>query len=228
MTALVVFIVVAALTGIALLSAKSPLRQVTREQFLQQLAKFLEGQLNPHSQEGYENCFKITFAYDGEDCVFEDLEQKGFKDKVYAGYLKIKTPNKLTLTFTEKKHSLKIRSDIFLASEISTQAVEKRVRLQVPEYLKDLNVTANDPAMANELFEDKKVAGVLKKMKNVNDRGYAFLSLGIIDGIVTLEFHEQNNFKPNLASLRADMASIEDYLGDMVIIVRKLNQLLKQ
>jgi hypothetical protein len=227
MTTLIILMVAIALVGIIVLSAKSPFQKTTREQFLEQLAQFLEGTLEPILEEGYEHCYRIKFNFEDEEGVYEDLEKKGFKAKVYSAYLKIKTPSQLTLTFTEKKHSMKIRSDIFIASEVSSQTVEKRVRLQVPDYLSDLNVSANDAVTANALLEDIKIAGVLKRMKNVDDRGYSFLSIGIIDGIVSMEFHAQSSFKPNLTALRNDMASIDDYLDDMMIIVRKLKQLLK-
>ena len=227
MIAAVILIIVIVLGGLISLNVKSPFQRATRENFLQRLAKFLDGALEPILEEGYENCYRIKFHFEGEECVYEDFEKKGFKDKVYSGCLKVKTPSKLTLTFTERKHSLKIRSDIFIASDVSTQVVEERVRLQVPDYLKDIGVAANDAAVANALLEDKKVAAVLKRMKNIDDRGYSFLSLGVIDGAVTLEFHVQGSFKPNLAALRNDMVSIEDYLDDMILIARKLKQLLK-
>lgn len=225
MVAAVVLIVVIALAGIVLLSAKSPLHKSTREHFLQRLAKFLDGTLEPILDEGYENSYRIKFSFDGEECVYEDFEKTGFKDKVYSGFLKVKTPSKLTLTFSERKHSLKIRSDIFIASDVSTQVVDQRVRLKVPDYLKDLDVAATDAATANELLEDKKVAGILKKMQNIDDRGYSFLSLGIINGAVTMAFHAQGSYKPNLSALRNDIASVEDYLDDMIFIARKLKQL---
>src|SRR3989338_6968915 len=118
MTALIILIVVIALAGIILLNAKSPLQKPTREQFLQDLAKSLDGILEPILDEGYENCYRIKFNFDGEECIYQDMEKKGFKDKIYGAYLKIQTPSKLTLTFTEKKHSMRIHSDIFIASDI--------------------------------------------------------------------------------------------------------------
>ena len=48
-----------------------------------------------------------------------------------------------------------------------------------------------------------------------------------MDGTVTLEFHTQGSFKPNLTALHNDIASIEDYLDGMIVIARKLKQLLK-
>ena len=227
MTAAVILIVGIALAGIVLLNIRLPFQKNTREHFLQRLAKFLDGTLEPILDEAYENCYRLIFNFKGEECVYEDFEKKGFKNKVYSGCLKVKTPSKLTLAFAERKRSHRIRSDIFIASEVSTQAVEERVRLQIPDYLKDLEVVANDAATANELFKDKRVGGILKQFKNIDDRGYAFLSLGIIDGTVTMEFHAQSSFKPYLTALYNDMASVEDYLDDMIIIARKLKQLLK-
>lgn len=212
------------LGGIIFLSAKSPFEKKTREQFLQELTAFLEGTLEPFGDEAYGRSFRILFRFGGEEFVFEDLEKHGFRDKVYIAYLKVKTPSRLTLTFTEKRRSARIRTDIFMASEISTRQVEDHVLLQVPKYLKDLKVSTNDPVGANRLFEDKKTAAVFRRFKNVDSRGYPFLSIGIVDGTVILEFYSEKTFNPNLSGLWADIASIEGYLDKLTVIVRKLKE----
>ena len=207
-----VLLILLFLGGIILLGVKSPFEKKTREQFLQELAGFLEGTFESLGDEVYGRSFRLLFRFGGEEFIFEDLEKQGFRDKVYVAYLKVKTPSKLTLTFTEKRRSMRIRTDIFMASEISTQQAEDHVLLQVPKYLKDLKVSTNDPVVANKLFEDKKAAAVFRQFKNVDSRGYPFLSIGIVDGTVILEFHSVKAFNPSLSNLWADIASIEDYL----------------
>ena len=219
---LIVLIVLLFLGGIVLLSAKTPPEKRTREYFLQKLADVLEGTLEPIEGIAGENSFRIKFCFKGEEFVYEDLEKQGFKDKVYKAYLKAKTPNKFTLTFTERRRSTKIKSDIFMASDVSTNYVNEHIQLQVPKYLKDLNVSTNDPVVANKIFEDNKTASVLKKFKNVDNRGYPFLSLGIVGGEVSLEFRSTKTCCPNIPDLREDVPSIENHLERMIVIIRKL------
>jgi len=221
---LLVLIVLLSLGGIILLSGKSPFEKKTRELFLQELAKLLNGTLELIEGEDDESSFRILFRFEGEDFVYEDLEKKGFKSKVYKAYLKVKTPSKLTVRFTERKHSTKIKTDIFIASEVSTNYVDEHVGLEVPKHLKDLNVTTNDTIEANRLFDDRKISSILKRYKNVDSRGYPFLSLGLVDGTVTLEFHAATTFQPNLSALQGDIASIEDHLEKIMVIVRKLKE----
>ena len=225
MTWILALVVLALLAGIILLSAKSPLRKLTREKFLEELAKFLEGTMEPiNDGEDAGKSFRILFKFKGEEFVYEDLETQGFKDKVYKTYVKVKTPSKLTLTFTEKKRSTRIRSDIFIASDISTQHINEEASLQVPESLKDLKAFASDISEANKLLEDKKIVSVFKKYKNIDTSGYPFLSLGIIDGVVILEFRSAKTDKPNISALREDISSIDNYLEQLIMIVRKLKE----
>lgn len=224
MNGLLVLVFMFFLAGIILLGVRSPLKKRTREGYLQDLAKFLEGELEPIEEGALDNSFRVRFKFSGEEFVYEDTEELGFKSKIYKGYLKIKTPSKLTLTFTEKKRSTKIRTDIFIASEISTQQLEKHIRPNVPDHLKDFKVFTNDSLEANKLLEDKKISNIFKQFKNINSRGYPFSSIGIIDGAVILEFFSDRAFSPNLASLWSDVASIENYLNKLMVIVRKLKE----
>lgn len=214
-------IVLIFLGGIILLNMKSPAGKRTREQFLQELSKFLEGALE-HSDD--DNVYRIKFRFKGEEFVYEDHEEQGFKDKVYKAYLRVKTPSKLTLTFTEKKRSMRIKSDIFIASEVSTQDVKEYVQLQVPKFLKDLKVFTNNPDHANEIFDDRKMTAVLKRFKNVDNRGFPFSSLLIVKGEVILEFRSMKACYPNMFNLQADIPSIDDCLERLIVVVRKLKE----
>ena len=223
MSGLVILIVVIFIAGIILLSGKSPLRkEKTREQFLQALAEFLEGALEPIEDDMHSNSFRIRFKYSGEDFVFEDFEKEGFKNKVNIAYLRVTVPDRLTLTFTEKERSTKIRTDIFIASDISSQQVEQTVQLQVPKHLNDLNVFTNDIVVANELFEIGKISSILKQFKGMDSRGYSFMPIEIIDGVVTLEFHSEKMFKPNLSVLYSNVTSIDGYLDKLMVFAREL------
>ncbi|MCK5082350.1 MAG: hypothetical protein KAR31_05540 [Candidatus Omnitrophica bacterium] len=224
MNILLGLVVILLLGGIILLSAKSPFEKKTRKQFLEELANFLEGTLEPMEGDAGESSFRIIFQFKGQEFIYEDLEKQGFKDKVYRASLRAQSPKKLTLTFTEKKRSTKIRTNIFLASEVSTQYVNEHVRLQVPKYLKDMNVYTNDPTEANKIFEDSKAASIFKKFKNIDNRGYPFLSIGIVEGEVILEFRAEKTCHPNVSDLQADIPAVDDFLERMMVVIRKLNE----
>jgi hypothetical protein len=217
--------VVAFLAGIILLGAKSPLKRLTREEFLQELTKFLEGAIELIGNEKEDGrSFRIRFKFKGQEFLYEDLESQGFKNKVYRGYLKVKTPSKLTLTFTEKERSTRIRSDIFMASEVSAHYIDAHAFLQVPECLKDLKASTNDTMEANRILEDKKIVSILRKYANIDTRGYHYLSLGIIDGVVILEFSSEKTNKPNISAIRENIPSIDDYLEELVVFFKKLKE----
>ena len=224
MSGFVILIVVFLIAGIILLSSKSPFKKKTREQFLADLTKFLEGTLEPIEDEAYPNSFRIRFKFSGKDFIFEDLEKQGFKDKVNTSYLKIQTSSRLTLTFTEKKKSTKIRTDIFIASDISTQSTERTTQLQSPKHLGDLNVLTNDTVAANKVFENKKISSIFKQLKNVDSRGYSSMPIGIVEGGVTLEFYSEKMFQPSLTTLYSDISFIEDYLNKLLVFVSVLEK----
>ena len=225
MVGLLILVVLALLAGIVLLSAKSPLRKLTRKEFLQELTKFLEGviELIDDDEEGGES-YRIRFKFKKEEFVYEDHEKQGFKGKIYRSYIKLVTPSKLTLTFTEKKRSTKVRSDIFIASEVSSKYIEEGDTLQIPEYFKDLKVFASNVPEANKILEDKKIVSFLRKYKNVDTRGYPFLSFGILDGVIILEFRSIKAGRPSISSLRENVSSVDDYLEQLILIARKLKE----
>jgi len=226
MNGLIILIVVVLIAGIIILSGKSPLtKEKTREQFLQALAEFLEGTLEPIEDDMYPNSFRIRFNYSGEDFVFEDFEKQGFKDKVNIAYLRVTSPRRLTLTFTEKEHSTKIRTDLFMASDISSQRAGQTTHLQVPKQLNDLNVFTNDIVAANWLFETRKVSSILKQFKGKDSQGYLFMPIGIIDGVITLEFYSEKNLQPNLSTLYRDISFIENYTSKLMVFIHKLQNI---
>lgn len=225
MNGLVIFIVIILITGIILLSGKSPLKEKkTREQFLGDMANFLEGKLEPVEDGLHSNSFRIQFKHSGEDFVFEDFEKQGFKDKVYIAYLRVKTSNPLTLTFTEKRRSSRIRTDIFIASDISSRHAGQNAQLQVPKHLNDLTVFTNDIVAANELFEFGKISSILKQFKGIDSLGNPFMPIGIVDGAITLEFYSEKTLEPSLVALYSDISSIENYANKLMVFVHKLQR----
>lgn len=225
MIGIIGIIVILILLGIIFVSGKPFEKRRTREQFLQTMVEFLEGSLEAMDEEGLDNSYRVRFFYKGEQCVFEGIEQQGFKNKIYVGHLKIKTPSTLTLTLSERKPNMRIKSDVFMASEISTLSGDQKVHLDIPKHLKDLNIFTNDITSVNKLFQDRKIASLFKEFKNLDSRGYPFISLMVIQGEVILEFASERQFRPNIPALEDDIAIIEDYLDKMLLIVHLLKNL---
>ena len=220
---LIIFLIIVIVVVFFFLRGTSLSKKKTREQALQDLTHFLEGTREPIAAEDDASCsYRIRFQFGGEPFIYEDHEKQGFKNKVYEAYLRVKTPSTLTLAFTEKQRSTTIRTDIFIASDISSQDAAIYKKLHIPKVFKDLNVSTNDTDFANALFEDWKITDTFKRFKNVDSRGYPFLSIGIVKGEVILVFHEESKFNPSLMSLYSDIASMEDYLDQMLILVKKL------
>ena len=224
MNGIIVLVVVLLIGGIILLSGKSPLRKKTRELFLEDLAKNFEGNLEEVDNEMYSNSFRIRFQFSGQDFIFEDLEKVGFKDKVYGAQIKVATPSKFTLSFAGKRRSTKIRTSIFLASEISSQNVGHNLQLEVPKFLSDFDVYTNDTIIANRIFEFGKTLSVFKQLMNRDSSGYSFMPIEIVNGTIVLEFYSDKTLQPNLSSLYNDVSSFEDYLNKLMTLVRKLHE----
>jgi hypothetical protein len=224
MSWLIALLVLLILGAAVLFSGGSLHKRKTRLDYLEELTDFLQGALEPIEDPGYKDSYRVRFKFKEEDFVFEDIVGVGFKDKIYKYYLKVKTPYNLTLTFAEKKRSLRIRTDIFIASEVSTRQVDQKVRLQLPDFLKDLLVSTNDAAQANKFFEDKKVSAIMKSFKHIDTRAYPYISLSIMDGLISLEFHADKTLKPNITDIWINIPSIEDYLEKIIVLVKKLKE----
>ena len=221
-----IFILIALCVGIILLGGYSPLKIQTREQFLQSLAKFLEGDLKPI--EGEEEGFRIRFNFEGQTFLSEDVPEYGFAEKAYKGYLKTQSPTKLTLSFTEKPRSTLIKSDVIIASKIQDGPTEGRARVRVPSKLKDLNVHTNDPFLVNALWDNPKIVFIFSGFKNVDARGYPSMSIRMMDGLLVLEFSPMIDKKPNRPTLIRDIHVMDAYPTQLLKIIKRLMEVSTQ
>ena len=119
----IVLLVVGMIVAIIFLSRESPQEGAVRKKFLEAMADFLEGRLE--KLERYDNSYKINFEYEGKVFCFEDIEEQAFQRRTHKGFLKAKTPTKLTLSFTEKSRTA-IRSNISSLSEFTTMWTQDR------------------------------------------------------------------------------------------------------
>ncbi len=183
------------------------------------MADFLEGRLEKSQQ--YDNSYKINFSYKEKTFCFEDIEEQGFGRHTYKGYLKALTPGKLTLSFTEQSRS-GMRSHVSFLSEIAAGGSQDKGRVDLPKALKEFQVYTNDPENANKLLADANIVKVFAHFKNMDPRGHPVMSLEIIEGVVTLKFHPEENLTPNLSGLKSNVSSIEGYLDALLPLVDKV------
>jgi len=222
-----VFIVIIGviIVGIILLGNQSPVRKKSREEFLKELTEFLYGQSK--QMEGEKNCCQISFNFEGQDFVFEDIEENLFGSISNKASLRTKTATHITLHFSEKEKSMRICSDVLIVSDIKEKSGQPSVQVQVPKGLEELKIMTSNPEEVNKFFEDKKVVQIFAAFKNINNRGGHSLALKIVEGEVILDFYSDNHFNPSLEILHKNIPSMEDYLDQMLLIVRKLNSLEK-
>ena len=188
--------------------------QRTRDNVIQDLEEFLEGKAQPI--EGQGDGFSLAFNFEGYDFIYEEVEVHGFGSKNFKGYLKIQTPSSFILHFTEKKAKTRIRSDIFIASDIKDDSVKKEERLVIPEKLKEFSVHTNNISFANHLFDSAKFLRIVQQYKNEDHRKSYSSALKITDGLISLEFHEMRSFKPSLLHFHQDIPSIETHIERLI------------
>ncbi len=219
----IVIIVVILLAGIILLNSNILFRRPTLEQFLQSLAKFLEGKLRPI--EGLSESFQVDFFFEGQPFVYEDVPDRGFKEEARKGYLKTRVHADFTLYFTEKPRSTTIKTDLLISSQIADGPVRPDVSVVLPPSLKGLNVQTNHVRLANKLLANAKIVDILLEFRNVDSRGYPSMSWRIMEGVMMLEFHPAPGKIPNYHDLRGHISSVEDYLEGLAKVVRFFKEL---
>lgn len=223
MTWLIGIVVVGFLGGIVYLSSKSFEHEQPRENFLESLTKFVEGKKTPI--DGRENSFQVEFDFEGQPFVYEDVETKGFRDHVYKVYLKAKSKSNLTLSFVEKTERLTVRTEIFMASKIPDEPIEREAKVQLPKDFKEFGVYTNDAVKVNQLLDNPKIFQIFREFKNVDNRGFHSVGLKIVEGVCVLEFHTTGTLKPSYQTIFRNVAKIEDYLDKLCVVTKGLNDL---
>lgn len=219
----IIIIVVVLLAGIILLNSNVLSHKSTREQFLRSLEKLLEGKLRPVA--GQPGGMQIDFFFEGQSFVYEDVPDRGFKEEARKGYLKTRVHADFTLYFTEKSRSTTIKTDIFISSQIPDGPTRPDAWVALPPSLKGLDVQTNNIRLANKLLANAKIVDLLLEFRSIDSRGSPSMSWKIMDGMMILEFHPAGRKIPNYHDLTGRISSIEDYLEELVKIVRFFKEL---
>ena len=222
MTLLFILIIILVI-GIVVINSNFSVKEKTRDQFLKDLAKFLDGDLQPI--EGKNNSYQITFQYEGYAITYEDIESIGFRGEVYKAYLKIPTKSKLVLYFVEKDPSASFKMSPIIASDIPNESVAEKTVVNLPKDLKGLGVHTNDPQQVNELFDDPKTVKTILAYKNMSARGYPSMSFRVVEGVVIVEFRSSLSFHPSLDLLKSNIPRIDDFLDELLVFVNRVNEI---
>lgn len=221
MTAWIIGIVVVIVVAILILTGSSPMKAKTREDYLEELRRYLEGQLTPLT--GDTPGYQVAFNFEGRDFIFEDIEQEGFQEKVHKAFLKTKINSPLAIRFTEGTR-MTIRSTLVQVSDIKDNPIEQ---LSVPKELQKFKVTTNDIEKTNALFDDPKISKLFVHYFNTGLRGDPMMALRIQDDWLSLEFCEPHHMRPNLFDLMQAPAKIEHELFNMITLANTIEALPK-
>ena len=218
----IIVLVAAALGVIIFLARDTSTPEVKRRRYLQSLAEHLESSVEPI--DGKDNSFKIHFQHQGQDFIFEDMEDyKLEKEIFYKGYLRLKSRKGLMLSFTERPRT-QFRSDADSLSDMISPWSNKPQKVHLPKGLADFNVYTNNPDLVNRLLEDPAVVDAFVKSKDSSSRGSPVMSLEVMDGSIVLRFHE-GNLHPQLDDIRYNPSSIDQYTNRLLAIQRRSSEI---
>ena len=221
-----VVVIILLVAGIVFFSLTTSGRKKTREQFLKEMAEFMEGSWEPVQTTQQLNAFKVIFNFEGENFTYEDLEEVSFREKLLKGYLKCQTSSLLDLYLTEKEKSEKIiQPDLHFPSQKSGQDFKEKVKIRMPKSLKHFHVYTNNPQDTNALLDNDKIAQIFAGFRNRDSRGRSFSSIKILHGEVILEFSSSVVYSPNRSDLVNNVASIENYTKKLLAIIKKLKEI---
>ncbi len=221
---LVIIVVVILIGGILLMSGQSSGRRKTREELKTLIEKFVNAKFEPIP--GYENSYQVKFTYDGKTCIYEDYETKGFHDKIHKAYLKIPTPTKLNIQFTEKRYERVVGNRPMMASDMMKD-VKTPARVQIPKELSMFTISTNDAEMTNEIFDDWRSKRVFVEFKNIDAQGRPSNSLKVLDGEIILEFHASGLSHPKSLDFESNMGVLETYIKKLLIIRNTIDSSIK-
>lgn len=216
----ILIVVILIVAGAVILRGGKSAPQDTREEYLTALARTMEGEMT--SIDGEDGSFRVSYILENESFIYEDRLISSFRDKVNKGYLKLATGKEYTLIFRERKKSHKIRSNIFIASQVPNQQINPKAQLVIPKILADFDIDTNNIEATNAIVNDAKVVKILSKYKSQDHRGYPFMSVKVLSGDIILEFNTSEGIRPQLKDLQRSPAVIEDHSRRLLILQAKI------
>lgn len=216
----IILVILIVMACVIYFTMNAPVGKIQRQNYLEAMAHLFEGKVEPVL--GAEHSCRITFNYRGQECLYEEVEVETSKGTTHFGYLKIKTPSKLNLSFTERTRT-QIRSNAQSLEELAASmwgSTSEQVKL--PKSLQDFHVYTNNPVVANKFMSNEKVLKVFNAYKNRDARGHPLMSLQVVEGVIGLEFHPTGELKPALFELQHNVTAAETYLRELIVLAENL------
>jgi hypothetical protein len=212
------------LVGIVLWNILSASKS-TKDSFVEKLAYYFEGRYEKVLD--HKNTYRVFIAFERHDFIYEEIEAEGFREhKVQKAYIKAKTNSRLNIRFDQKKQGQIISPSMVTVSDLDTRQLRPvETQLMMPKIFKDFEVQTNDIQQFNHFLGDPKIVSVFESFKNYDNRGVPFSSLILEDGMLVLEFHTHEGYKPSITNLYRNIASLEDILEKLIVVIDKLNKL---
>ncbi len=207
---------------ITFLSRPKASKKKTREELLRELADILEGYLSVIKDK--EDCYSISFEHENGLFVYEDIKINGFGQESYKSYLRIHSEKKFNLFFAEKKTGGYVKTDIRIASEMGEEDVISQRIFNLPSSLDEFKVVTDNDLLAKKLLEDKQVIKVLTSVKKTSARGIRMIPLRIIDGEITFEFEERENFLKGLSGFGRGIDVLEECVSHLKVVFDALEK----
>jgi hypothetical protein len=212
-------IVVLLVGAIILLSSQLTSKGKTRDDLFTSLENFVGTKRQPI--EGYENSYMLSFPFEGKTFLYEDIETRGFNDKIYKAFLKLQTKSKVTIQFTEKRHEKLLGKSISATDMLGSTSRT----VQIPKELSMFHISTNDIDTTNALLSDLKVRKIFSEFKNIDAQGRPSNSIKMVDGMIILEFHSSGSTYPKNLHLDHDIGAFENYIKRLLTVSRKLETL---
>jgi len=219
MSTTITILVVLMIVGIILVNRSGALTIKSREQFLQEFTKYVEGKLSPI--EDSDGSFKVEFHLDQFAFTFEDLMLPSFKEKQNKAYLKLQLPLTLSFQFQEKRQGSKLfDQNVGLYKQTS----DANVLVKMPEKLNEFQVLTDNPEFGKKLLASPKFINLVCEYKN-RESGFIFIPIKITQGLMSMEFLKDQKYNPSLQIVHKNIHLFENHIKDLVNLAKIVQSL---
>jgi len=214
MSTTITVLVILMIVGIVLVNRSGALTIRSREQFLQEFTKYVEGKLSPI--EDSEGSFKVEFNLDQFAFTFEDQMLPSFKEKLNKAYLKLQLPMTLSLQFHEKRQSSKLFDQNVGLYKTNNDA---NIVVKMPEKLIDFQIVTNNVEMVTKLLANPKFVNLVSEYKN-RESGFLFIPIKITQGLMSMEFLKDQKYNPSLQIVHKNIHLFENHIKDLINLAK--------
>ena len=214
MTTTITILVIMMIVGIIIVNRSGAFSIRSREQFLQEFTKYVEGKLSPI--EDSQGSFKVEFNLDQFAFAFEDLMLPSFKEKQNKAYLKLQLPITLTFQCHEKRQASKLFDQnvgLYKKNE------EANVIVKMPEKLNEFQIQTNNVEIVTKLLANPKFVNLISEYKN-RESGYLFIPIKITQGLMSMEFLKDQRYNPSLQIVHKNIHLFENHIKDLINIAK--------